>query len=428
MSARRSPLLIVLGAVLALSAACVGTSVAGQEVKSSAPREAANPALIEPAAQDVNAFAVDLYRQIAPGTGNLMLAPWPLQQALGMARAGSTGDTRTQFDQLLHAVPPESFDAGLNALDQHVDALSGERRSDIRKGRVELRQAAALWGQRGTEFTDPYLDTLARYFGTGVRVVDFRSDPEASRRTINTWAEGQTAGRIPSLLNRGTVTQYTRLLVTTGFDLQAPWLVPFDATQTRALPFRRVDGSQAEVASLALQAPFASGIRYAATDQYEAVELPYLGEELGLLVIAPAAGTFTNFDRNLSTDVLGDVVSSLRATAIDLRLPQFQFTTALQLNAPLTTMGLSSAFSRTAADFSGITTDEPLAITDVVYQGYVAIDADGSESSAATVRTPDRRPPVDARRVTIDRPFLFAIRDRSTGLLLELGRVVEPSS
>jgi serpin B len=394
-------------ALATVAGACVGTNDAGQNVQSSVPREPGRPALVEPAARHVNGFAIELYGQVAPGVGNVMLAPWPIQRALAMARVGATDDTLSQFDQALRAQPPEAFDL------------------EMRSGRVDFRSASALWAQRGTTFVPTFLDTLARYYGAGVRVADFRSDAEASRRILNTWVGQQTDGRIPDLLSRGSITQYTRLVATTAFELQAPWLVPFDAEQTRPAPFHGLDGSVSDAPSLGLQAPFASGIRYGTSDAYEAVELPYLGEELSMVLIAPTQGTFTNFERNLSAEVLDDVVADLRSTAVDLRVPQFGFTTALNLNNSLSALGLTSAFDAAAADFSGITTDEPLSISDVAYQGFVSIDAEGSQAAAATVRKGDEPTVADARRVTIDRPFIFAVRDRSTGLLYELGRVVE---
>jgi hypothetical protein len=159
----------------------VGTTPTGQEVKGRGDRAPADKNLVAGTVAASNAFGADLYRSLAAGRGNFVYAPFALETALAMARAGSgTGSvTRTELDALLHAPQTADLDGGINSVQQTIQARSGERRSDTRKGKVSFEQSESLWGQRGTHFKEEYLDTLATNYGTGVHAVDFRSDAES---------------------------------------------------------------------------------------------------------------------------------------------------------------------------------------------------------------------------------------------------------
>lgn len=422
--ARRAGALVLAVAALA---SCVSSTPTGQEVRSKADRAPADKGLLDGTVAATNTFGADLYRALAGGRGNFVYSPLALETALGMTRAGSgtAGTTRAELDALLHAPLTADLDAGLNTVQQSLQSRSGDKRSNTRKGKVSLELAESLWGQRGTHFKEEYLDRLATQYGAGFHVVDYRSDPESSRQAVNKWSVDATNGRYEELVSRGDVTQYTRFLVAAESYLQAPWLVPFDAKQTRLLPFQRLDDQPIQARTMQLSA--ASGLRFADKADWTAVELPYLGDELSLVIVQPAAGQFDAFEQAFTNSTIQDIGAALQPRAVTLRVPQFQFTTATNLNDALKQTA-PSAFG-TDADFSGITADETLAITDVVYKGFYGINEEGTDAAntATAAPTDDTTGMAGARSVTIDQPFLFYVRDRQTGVVLLLGRVVNPA-
>ena len=419
----KSAVAVALGALLVLSTACIGTTPSGQSIRGEAPRRAPDDEYLPSTVDATNDFALDLYRTMASDQGNVVTAPYATMQALGMARAGSAGSTREQFDAVLNATKTPNLDEGLNALDQRLSTRTGEKSSSNRRGRVSTSFEASVWGQRGTRFKAGYLDILAADYDAPMWVVDFRSDAEASREAINQWGAVVTQDRITEVVPRGDVTAFTRFLPVAVSYLRAPWQIPFDRTATRTGPFVQLDGDTVDVQTMRVSAP--TGFGTASGPGWDAVEMPYLGDELSLLIIVPASGTFDAFRDDLDLSVLDSITGDLEDQPVDLRVPQFQFTTSSDLTQPLESLGLTDAFTR-EADFSGITSDEVLSLSGVAYQGFYGIDEEGTDAeTTATAPAPETTPA--ALRLTVDRPFVFAVRDQETGLILLLGQVLDPN-
>jgi serpin B len=413
--------------VVALTAAsgCFGASSTAQTLSGDAPRAAPEREFANGAVAATNQFGIDLYRSTATTPGNVVHAPYAVMSTMAMARAGSAETTRAQLDQALHADRTPNLDGGLNAVDAAVGARTGERQSLTRKGRVELERATALWGQRGLHVKDDYLNLLAAYYGESFHVVDLHADSDGSREAINSWAEDGTHGLVTELVPRGGTSPYTRFLAAAATGLRAPWLVPFETGKTRPDQFRRegeppVDAPMMEVTSDVL--------RSFATDAWQAVEMPYLGDELALDLILPA-GPLAELEAALSPELLQAAFEGLDRSpraALDLRVPRLAFTSSLDLRDALGRLGVTAAFDRNA-DFSRVTNDEVIALSKVPYEGVFSLEEEGTNPRADTASVHNETPPlITARRVVADKPFLFVVRDRPTGLVLFLGRVVNP--
>jgi serpin B len=266
-----------------------------------------------------------------------------------------------------------------------------------------------------------YLDALASRYGAGLRLVDYVKATEAARKAINGWVSDQTEQRIPELLVPGVLTQDTRLTLVNAIYLKAPWLEAFQASATSAGIFTKADGSSVSV-------PFmhqTAGLRYAKGDGWQAVELPYAGGSLAMTVILP--DNLAAFGQTLDATTLDTITSALADTQVTLALPKFSIETKVQLGELLSALGMPTAFSG-SADFSGITTAEQLAISDVIHQANIDVDEKGTTAAAATaVVMRATGMPAEPVSVAVDRPFLFALRDVPTGTILFLGRVADPS-
>jgi serpin B len=405
---------------------CGGLSTTGQVLNGTTERAKPEREFLPGAIAATNAFGADLFRVLSAEPGNLVLAPAAIIESLGMARAGSAGTTRQAFDAVVHADRTPNLDGGLNALSQALAPRTGDKGSDTRRGRVDLRLPASVWGQRGLHVKEELLDLLSADYGSGFRVTDFHADADGSRVVVNNWADDATDGVIKELIPRGEITQYSRFLGAAAASLRAPWQVPFDEARTRPGPFQRPDGQRGEVQMMEATS---DAFRAAEGEGWDAVELPYLGDELALDVIVPT-GALVELEQSLTADRLAQVAGALDDApheAVAVSLPQFAFTTTRELQDPLTRLGLDVAFSRDA-DFSGVTSDEVLSLSHVAYQGFIKVDEEGTDPNPDTATAqPTTGATAGSRRVVVDQPFLFLVRDRPTGTILMIGRVVTPS-
>jgi serpin B len=266
-----------------------------------------------------------------------------------------------------------------------------------------------------------YLRALAERFGAGLRLVDYIGATEAARAEINGWVAEQTEERIEELLAQDTLDARTRLVLVNAIYLKAAWLVPFEEEATRQEPFERLDRSTLDVPMMhAIQSlPYATG------QGWRAVEIPYVGEQLGMVVIVP--DDLAGFEAGFDAASFESIVGALAPQQVALGLPRFGLETQVELGVVLADLGMPTAFTD-LADFTGITTQEPLQISAVIHQANIDVDEEGTEAAAATaVVMRATGMPAEPVAFTVDRPFVYALRDRVTGAILFLGRVTEPT-
>jgi len=167
---------------------------------------------------------------------------------------------------------------------------------------------------------------------------------------------------------------------------------------------------------------------YAVGEGWQAVELPYVGEELAMVFVVPDAGRFAEVEGLVGAGLLDEVVAGLESTQVDLGLPKYEFRFKSSVADLLAVMGMPSAFEPNAADFSGMTTEDRLFISDVIHEAFIKVDEEGTEAAAATAVVMDlTSAPSEMVDLQIDRPFLFSLYDRETGEILFMGRVLNPA-
>jgi serpin B len=366
------------------------------------------------------AFATDLYRWMkTQRTGNFFFSPYSISQALAMTYAGARGQTEQQMSSALHFDrPQEQFHPAFSALDLNLRTV--QTLSDTESGQpFQLSIANAIWGQQGYVFLDTYLDLLARYYSSGMRLLDFFQHPEACRLTINRWVSDETQQRIAELIPSGLITQDTLLVLTNAVYFQASWQYPFRQKNTQAGSFYRLDGSQTSVPMMMQSESFP----YVEAEGFVAVELPYVDERWAMLVLMPTSEQFDVFENTITLEWLDQAVAQLQPSMIQLTMPKFLFETDFSLKDALKSLGMTDAFSG-QADFSGIVENGGLAIDDVIHKAYVAVDESGTEAAAATAVVMIRAAlPIE---LSLDHPFIFMIRDRLTKTVLFMGRVMDP--
>lgn len=371
------------------------------------------------------AFALDLYQQLASGEGNLFYSPYSISAALAMTYAGAEGNTAQEMAAVFHFLENENqLHAGFNALDQYLEGLAEQEFPDDIGDPFQLNIANAIWGQKDFHFEEDFLDTLALNYGAGLQLLDYILAPEESRQTINQWVSDQTKEKIQDLIPEGAIDSDTRLVLSNAIYFKATWLEPFDEYLTEEGIFYGLGGEEITVPMMRLGMD--ASFPYYQGDGYQAVALPYLGGEVSMLVLIPDEGSFKEFEAGFSTQVLDQVRAEMAYTPIHLIFPKFEFETEISLARTLAAMGMPEAFS-VAADFSGMTGDKDLFISDVFHKAYIGVDEEGTEAAAATaVVMKLTAAPMDPIQLTVDRPFLFAIQDHQTNSILFMGRVVSP--
>lgn len=367
-------------------------------------------------------FAFDLYGQLRTEPGNLFYSPYSISLALAMTWAGAKGQTESDMAATLgFTLPQAQIHPAFNALDLALASRGKNAKASDGQG-FRLRIANAIWGQTGYPIEQPFLDTLGENYGAGLRVVDFHSAPEASADLINQWVDKNTEGKIKELVTPENITPSTELVLTNAIYFNAAWLEPFEADATKDGAFTKLDGTTATV-------PMMHGYRdtgYVKGGDFQAVQLPYDGQELSMILIMPNEGAFDAFESSLDAAKIAEISGSLSEHSVDLALPKFKFDGSFSLASALSKLGMGAAFS-SDADFSGISTKSQLAIQDVIHKSFVSVNEAGTEAAAATAVILGDTAAPEIASMTLDHPFIFVIRDDATKAILFVGRVADPS-
>lgn len=372
-------------------------------------------------------FAFDLYRTLAATDGNLFYSPYSISMAIAMTYAGAKGETERQMaDTLRFLLPQNSLHSTFYDLDRELASRGKSLGLEGGEKAFRLNIANAVWGQEDHGFLEEFLNVLSESYGTGVRPVDFRASPGEARVTINEWVSESTEGRITDLLPPEIINELSRMVLTNAIYFNARWQHVFGKHRTRPGPFHLLDGSSIDVPMMNTT----DGFGYARGDGYQVVDLPYRGGELSMTLMLPAKGRFKEFEQGLDAALVKRIIEGIKERQVDLTMPRFEFESQFRLSKTLERMGMVNAFDPGTADFSGMDGRSCpglcLFIRDVVHKAFVSVDEEGTEAAAATgisVQQQSKKPePIE---VTVDRPFIFMIRDRGTDAILFVGRVEE---
>jgi serpin B len=371
-------------------------------------------------------FAFDIFRVAGANGGNTMLSPNSIATALTMTYAGARATTAEEMAATLHlALLDDRLHAARNELDLRVTATPPQAPDDDSQP-FTISTANSVWGQPDYPFLDAFLDILAEDYDTGMYLADFANDTEAARVAINDWVEEETQGRIQDMIPPGALTAMTRMVLVNAIWFKANWAVPFEPDLTLPGPFTLLDGSTVEADLMRgnIMMPWIDG------DGYVAVSIPYAGDA-DMVVVLPDEGRHDDILTTFGPDQLTTIARDGERRAVDLTMPKFEFTAEFGLKGALEELGMVEAFSPppgpNTADFSGITAGGELYVQEVVHKSFIKVDEQGTEAAAATAVILGLTSLPERATVTLDRPFLFIIKHRSTGEILFMGQVTNPT-
>ena len=262
-------------------------------------------------------------------------------------------------------------------------------------------------------------------YAAEARLVNFAGNPESARQQINGWVAKKTQDKIPELLAPGQVTGLTRLVLCNAIYFKGKWLKQFDPKATQLQPFF-VGGTRPVNTPLMSQE---TRVKSHVTPELSIIALPYTGDNLSLVILLPKANEgLPALEQRMTAAALGEWLTALdtaREVQAQVFLPKFKLNLRLELTKTLADMGMGKAFSD-QADFSGMSARGDLNISDVIHQAFVDVNEEGTEAAAATGVGMRTTSVMRTQVFRVDHPFIFLIRENSTGSVLFLGRVMDP--
>jgi serpin B len=366
-----------------------------------------------------NAFSIRLFKNLDSANStatNLFASPLSVSFALGMTSNGANGATLAAFKNTLNfaGLSQAQVNAYYNNLITNLPQLDPN---------TTLNIANSIWYRQDFTVLPAFLQTNTTNFQAQVQALDFSSPAAVS--TINNWVSDKTNGKIPAIISKipGDAVMY----LVNAMYFKSSWNEKFDPAKTKPQPFYLADNST-------VQANFMTGsvdFNYYSSANANVYELPYANNKYSMVIITPgssAGGSATALSQlaaGLDSLQWQTWMNGLQSTQGVVALPKFSFSYSNILNNALTDLGLGIAFSN-GADFSLINPNTPLQISQVVHKAFVAVDESGTTAAAATsvgITTTVARP---ANNPTFDHPFIFAIREMNSGLILFIGTVNNP--
>lgn len=383
----------------------------------------ANSLMFAPARDDVrtvakgaNEFAYKLFSKIAQKGGNSFFSPYSISSALAMTYAGARERTAEQMAGVLSfSLPKDKLYPALSELMARFNAKDKA---------YQLCVANALWAQAGYPFAPAFLQTVNKYFDTGLREVDYVDDAnrEQARQAINAWTEKQTADKIKELIKPRVLNSSTCLVLTNAIYFKGNWELQFRTSDTLEMPFAVSPTETASVPMMRQAAEF----RYVEDGKVQALEMRYAGGDLSMVVLLPTAASSVEQILEALPQELDGWLAALSVERVDVYLPRFKLEKEFLLNDPLITLGMVDAFSEQAADFTGMVTRRGLYISKVIHKAFVDVNEEGTEAAAATAVVMSTKSISLTPVFKADHPFLFLIRDVRTGTILFMGRMSDP--
>ena len=363
-----------------------------------------------------NEFGVELFTKVAlEENKNLMLSPLSASTALTMLLNGCGGNT---YDQLKKTLKYPD-DMSISDVNEVYKSLVNQLLKVDPK--VKLALANAIFYRESFSVKPPFLNTMSSDFRAQTEGIDFALP--SALTTINKWASDNTNGKIPKVLDE--ISPDAVMFLMNALYFKGDWSYQFDKSLTSDRPFYIPGGNSVNVSTMNGKV----GSKVADGDNYKAIELPYGRTNFTMVIIVPDE-TLPSFNTSFTAEKWNAITSAFDGQQeygeMIVYMPKFRFSYEKVLNDQLQSMGMIDAFNSSMADLSGIS-DASIVVSFVKQNTFVEVDEKGTEAAAVTtigvdVTSVDPQPKV----FIIDRPFVFAIRERTTNALLFIGQIVNP--
>jgi serine protease inhibitor len=376
-----------------------------------------------------NQFAIKLYAELHEQPGNLVISPYGGSVSMGLLLAGADGGTR---DEILKALAVTSkqeqqFHNGQGALRRWL-AGSDESVGD------QLDVAAAVFIQSESDLLKSFWRMAETDYGGKPQIVDFGMQPATARKVINDWGAEKSRGKLGELVAPDDITSETRLILANAAYFKGAWQHSFPAADTKKAPFH-VSGEQVVEVDMMHKTDRCG---YWKDDKERLLVMPYRDRFSMIFLLSDDKDGLRLLEEQLDLDLVSTSIDKAVANVVEVPIwiPRFKFENVHDLKPALEAVGIASAFDPKAADLSRIDGERPGAsrLVDRLYlsrarqRAIVEVNEEGTEAAAVTTTdaTTDKGPK-NPPQFRADHPFLFLIRENETGLILFMGRVVDPT-
>jgi len=365
-----------------------------------------------------NHFGLELFRTISAEqdpSANTMISPVSVSLALAMTYNGAEGDTKAAMEEALQltGLSCQEINASYQAL---IEALLTV------DPKVTMEIANSIWYRQEFSVEQDFLDVNREYYDAEVNALDFNSSEAPS--VINNWVSDRTNGKITKIIEQ--IDPLTMMYLINAIYFNGKWKFQFDEDKTSSQPFYMADGREIQTDMMQKEAT----LNYMRNDLFRAVEMPYGRGNYTMVCMLP------NEELKVE-DVVGEMnaenwnqwMQAMDSAGVQVHLPRFKFEYEKKLNELLQAMGMEEAFDPGRSDFSGINPDrDDLHISEVMHKTFIEVDEKGTEAAAVTSVTMSTTSadPGGPVVVKFDKPFVFAIREVTTGTIVFVGKVVEP--
>jgi serpin B len=358
------------------------------------------------------ALGLDLYRVLGAKGGNLFFSPYSISAALGMTYAGAREHTAAEMAKTLHfGIPQGQLPSAFMNLNRLLAASASQTGQ-----KLNIANALVL---TGGNVSPDYKDILRRFYEAEVF--------PGGLDEINGWVKKRTEGKIEKILEE--LSGNSVCVILNAIYFKGLWGSPFDKSRTHDAPFLVPQGKPVTV-------PFMSQeIRLKLLDKqdFQVVTLPYMGDRLSMVILLPKANDgLPGLEKNLTTAILKGWLTELDARSprkLVLVIPKFKLETKYDLVEPFASLGMPEAFQVGKADFSGMGWPKgDLWIEQIKHRAFVDVTEEGTEAAAATAVEMATKSMEFTPVFRADHPFFFLIRDNASGVILFLGRMIDPGA
>ena len=364
-----------------------------------------------------NAFAVDIYLKLKDDEGNVFFSPYSISTAMAMAYAGARGNTEKEMSRALHfSLEQEKLHPAFAEL--------GNRLVEIqKKGKIKLLTANSLWPQTGYKFLEGFIGINKRFYGVEITPLDFNADPDGSGKIINSWVEQKTERKICNLINK--TDPRTRLVLVNAIYFKGNWARQFDPKNTLDMNFYLLNGSTTKTSMMFQKGRF----RIKEKENTKVLEIPYADKNLSMFIILPdRKDGIKKLQNVLTTVMLSEMLSETEEVDAEIYIPKFKISYGtVDLTENFKKLGMNDAFDK-RADFSGMTGNKELFISGILHKAFIELNEEGAEAAAATAVVMGFKSAKTEKPFAFkaDHPFIFVLRENSTGSILFMGTIVKP--
>ncbi|XP_042549446.1 serpin B10 [Dipodomys spectabilis] len=393
-------------------------------------------------ATSINRFALEFSKKLAESAEgrNIFFSPWGISTCLGMVYSGTKGDTAAQMAQVLQFNSSRDLKSDPESEKKRKMEFNSDKVEDIHSdfqslmaeilkpgNSYILKTANRIYGEKTYPFHSKYFEDMKTYFGVEPQSVNFMEAPGQSRKEINSWVESQTEGKIPDLLPDGSVDALTRMVLVNALYFKGTWEQQFSVQNTTEKPFRvnKTTTKPVQMMSMKKKLP----VFFIEQPRATGLQLYYASRDLSLLVLLPEdVEGLEQLEEAITYEKLNEWAREdmMELYEVQLHLPKFRLEQSYDLKSALSSLGMRDVFSQGKADFTGMSSDRNLCLSNVFHKAFVEINEEGTEAAAGTGSEVKFRIKLPSMEYNADHPFIFLIRHNKSKSLLFYGRFSSP--